>query len=163
MGLVSKPLKWSHTELAQKRPRDRTSRLETIRSWTVIWAGAKRMGGGKRTRERALPNIFGPLQKSFSSALSWIFVQEKQSTDTRGGWKTYRTRGVPKALFGRGVIREVFHPPPFSTPPWRPLTKQKGPWQTTTVNDPGSTSLTSCTEGPSAPKSRIAIRTSKLG
>ena len=44
--------------------------------------GAKRMGGGKRTRERALLKIFGPLQKSFWSALSWIFVEEKQSTDT---------------------------------------------------------------------------------
>ena len=75
------------------------------------------MGGGKRTRGGALPKIFGPLQKSFLSALSWIFVQEKQSADAWGGWKTYRTRGGPKPLFGRGVIREVFHPPPFSTPP----------------------------------------------
>ena len=83
--------------------------------------GAKRMGGGKRTRERALPKIFGPLQKSFWSTLSWIFVQGKQSTDTWGGWKTYRTRGGPKPLFGRGVICEVFHPPLFSTPPWHPL------------------------------------------
>ena len=72
------------------------------------------MGGGKRTRERALPKVFGPLQKSFWSALSWIFVQEKQSTDTCGGWKTYHTG--PKSLFGRGVIREVFHPPLSSTP-----------------------------------------------
>ena len=50
--------------------------------WAVTWGGAKRMGGGKRTRERTLPKIFGPLQKSFWSALSWLFVQEKQSTDT---------------------------------------------------------------------------------
>ena len=50
--------------------------------WAVIWGGAKRMGGGRRTRERALPKIFGPLQKSFWSALSWIFAQAKQSTDT---------------------------------------------------------------------------------
>ena len=35
--------------------------------------------------------------------------------------ETYRTRGGPKPLFGRGVIHEVFHPPLFSTPPWRPL------------------------------------------
>ena len=83
--------------------------------------GCKTYGGGKRTGERALPKIFGPLQKSFWSALLWIFVQEKQSTDTWGGWKTYRTRGGPKPLFGTGVIREVFHPPLFSTPPWRPL------------------------------------------
>ena len=88
-------------------------------------------GGGKRTRERALPKIFGPLQKSFWSALSWIFVQEKQSTDTWGGWKTYRRRGGPKPLFGRGVIREVFHPPPFSTPPWRPLRDRLVSWTST--------------------------------
>ena len=75
------------------------------------------MGGGKRTRERALPKIFGPLQKSFWSILSWIFVQEKQSTDTWGGWKTYRTRGGPKPLFGRGVIRWGFPPPSFFHPP----------------------------------------------
>ena len=50
--------------------------------WAVIWGGAKRMGGGKRTRERALPKIFGSLEKSFWSALSWISVQEKQSADT---------------------------------------------------------------------------------
>ena len=29
--------------------------------------------------------------------------------------------GGPKPLFGRGVIREVFLPPLFSTPPCRPL------------------------------------------
>ena len=60
-------------------------------SWAVIWGGAKRMGGGKRTRERALPKIFGPLQKSCWSALSWTFVQEKQSTENvpyEGGSKT---------------------------------------------------------------------------
>ena len=27
--------------------------------WAVIWGGAKRMGGGKRTRERALPKNIG--------------------------------------------------------------------------------------------------------
>ena len=32
----------------------------------------------------------------------------------------HRTRGGPKPLFERGVIREVFLPPLFSTPPWRP-------------------------------------------
>ena len=48
-------------------------------------------GGGKRTRERALPKNSGPLQKSFWSAQSWTFVQEEQSNDTREGWKTYRT------------------------------------------------------------------------
>ena len=48
------------------------------------WYGgdAKRMGGEKRTRERGVPKMLGPLQKSFWSAVSWIFAQEKPSTDT---------------------------------------------------------------------------------
>ena len=100
---------------------NRAVKIRVGLDWAVIGGGAKRMGGGKRTRERALPKIFWPLQKGFWSARSWIFVQKKQSTDAWGGWKTYRTRGGPKPPFGRGVIREVFHPPLFSTPPWRPL------------------------------------------
>ena len=96
--------------------------------------GAKRMGGGKRTRERALPKIFGPLQKSllFWSALWWIFVQKKKATDTWEAWKTYRTREGPRPLFGRRVIREVFQPPAFFPPPphcvlWlRGLTSYRG-------------------------------------
>ena len=37
----------------------------------------------------------------------------------------YRTRGGSKTLFGRGVIREVFQRPLFSTPPpWRFLTQK---------------------------------------
>ena len=91
-----------------------------LKCWAVNWRGAKRMGGGKRTRERALPKIFGPLQKSFWSALSWIFVQEKQSTDTWGGGENVPYDRGSKTPFWEG-IREVFHPPRFSTPPWRPL------------------------------------------
>ena len=59
-----------------------TKELLLPSSWAVIWGGAKRTGGGKRTRECALPKIFGALQKSFWSVLSWSFVQEKQITDT---------------------------------------------------------------------------------
>ena len=74
------------------------------------------MGGGKRTRERALPKIFGPLQKSFWCALSWIFVEENRALTPEGGGKRTVRGGGPKPAFGRGVIREVFHPPSFSTP-----------------------------------------------
>ena len=77
-------------------------------------------GGGKRTREHALPKIFGPLQTRFWSALSWIFVQENK-TLTPEGVENVPHEGGSKILFWRGVIREVFHPPLFSTPPWRPL------------------------------------------
>ena len=91
--------------------------MENLGPW--YGGGAKRMGGGKRTRERALPKIFGPLQKSFCSALPWIFVQEKQSTDTRAGWKTYRTRGVQNPfLEGVSFVRfssPLFFPPPMAS------------------------------------------------
>ena len=50
--------------------------------------GANRMGGGKRTRERALPKNSGTLQKSFWSAQSWILVQKKKKATTpEGGGK----------------------------------------------------------------------------
>ena len=79
-----------------------------------IWGGGtKRMAGGKRTRERALPKTFGPLQRSFWSALSWIFVQEKQSTDTWGGWKTYNMRGGFQNPFLGGVSFVRFTTPLF--------------------------------------------------
>ena len=79
----------------------------------MIWGVAQRMGGGKRTRERALPNNSGPLQKSFWSAQSWIFVQERHPR----GVEDVPYEGGPRPLFGRGVIREVVLPPPFSTLP----------------------------------------------
>ena len=59
------------------------------------WYGGCKTYGGRKTYQRTRsPENFGPLQKSFRSALSWIFVQEKQSTGTWEGWKTYRTRVV---------------------------------------------------------------------
>ena len=69
------------------------------------------MGGGKRTRERALPKMLGPLQKSFCSALFRGFLY------MRGGGKRTVRGGGPKPLFGRGVIHEVFHPTSFFHPP----------------------------------------------
>ena len=75
-------------------------------------------GGGKRTRERTLPKIFGPLQTSFWSALS----KTDRALRPEGGWKTYRTRGGgSKTPFWEGCHREVFHPPLFSIAPCRPL------------------------------------------
>ena len=104
------------------------------KTWAVIWGGAKRMGGGKRTRECGLPKIFGPVQKSFWSALSWIKKKKNRALTPEGGWKTYRTRGGPKPIFGTGVIREVFHPPLFSTSPWRRLkNRNEGTFAKTTL------------------------------
>ena len=70
------------------------------------------MGGGKRTRERAFPEIFGPLQKSFWSALSWVFVQENRAlTPERGGKRTVQG-GVQNPFLG-GVSFVRFSPPPL--------------------------------------------------
>ena len=77
------------------------------------------MGGGKRTRERALAKIIGPLQKSFWSALSWIFVQEKQ-TPERGGKHTVRG-GVQNPFLGVLSLMRFSSPPFFHPPQWRPL------------------------------------------
>ena len=93
--------------------------------WAMIWGACKTyMGGGKRTRERALPKkCWTPPKELLLSAHSCIFVQEKQSNDARGGWKSYRRRGVQNPFLG-GVSFVRFScppPPPFSTPPWRPL------------------------------------------
>ena len=49
--------------------------------------GCKTYGGGgeeKRTRERALPKMFGPLQKSFWPAPPWIFLQENRAPTSEG-------------------------------------------------------------------------------
>ena len=42
----------------------------------------KRMGGGKRTENALSRKFLDPSKKSAWSALSCLFVQEKQSTDT---------------------------------------------------------------------------------
>ena len=104
-------------------------------SWTVYWpnlwyeigtntipgswyGGVQNVWGEeKRTRERALPKILDPSLESFWSALWWIFAEEKQSTDTWGGLKTYRTRGVSKTPFGEECHSWGFPPPSFFHPP----------------------------------------------
>ena len=78
----------------------------------------------KHTRERTLQKISEPLQKKFLVCLVLVFVQGK--TEQRhlggGGWKTCRTRGEGSTTpVWEGVLREIFLPPLFSTPPWRPL------------------------------------------
>ena len=59
-----------------------------------------------------------PLVFSFFVLFCWcsILLQAKKSSDARGGVENVPNEGGPKPLFGRGVIREVFLPPPFSTP-----------------------------------------------
>ena len=68
--------------------------------------GCKTYGGRKTyQRTRSPENFWTPPKELLLSALSWIFVQEKQSTDTWGGWKTYRTRGGPKRPKDSAVLK----------------------------------------------------------
>ena len=88
--------------------------------WAMTWGGEKRMGGGKRTEQRTLQKISGPLDKSVRSGQSSTFLQGKKSSDTRGGWKTYQTKGVQNHFLG-GVSFVRFSSPLLfpSPPPWR--------------------------------------------
>ena len=74
--------------------------------------GVQNVWGEENVPKNALsPKIFVPLQKSFSSALSWVF----RALTPKGSGKRTVQGGGPKPLFGRGVIHEVFHPPLFSS------------------------------------------------
>ena len=87
--------------------------------------GAKRMGGGKRTRERALPKIFGPLQKSLlllvCSVVDFCTEKRRPLTPERRGKRTVRGKVQDPFLGGVLFVRfstpRFFHPPP----PLRPL------------------------------------------
>ena len=87
-------------------------------NWAVILGGAKRMGGGKRTRERALPKTMDPSKRA--SCLL------RRGTPEGGGKRT--VRGAVQNPFLGGVSFVRFPPPPplFSTPPWRPLIQALG-------------------------------------
>ena len=77
------------------------------------------MGGGKRTEQRALQKISGPLDKSIWSGQSSTFLTRKKEQRRPRGVENAPNEVGPKPLWGRGVTREVFLPPyPFSTPPW---------------------------------------------
>ena len=71
--------------------------------------------GGKRTREALSQKLLDPSKRAFG-LLCRGFLYRNNRALTPEGWKTYHTRGGPKPLYGRGVIREVFLPPLFSTP-----------------------------------------------
>ena len=87
------------------------------------YGGVQNVWGEENVPENALSRRFLDPSKRASGLFCRGFLYRKNRAVTpEGGGKTYRTRGGPKPLFGRGVIREVFHPPLFSTPPWRPLT-----------------------------------------
>ena len=74
--------------------------------------------GGRQTYQRTRPpeKFWTPLQKSFWSASVVDFCTGKTEQRHPRGVENVPYEGVPKPLFGRGVIREVFLPPLFSTP-----------------------------------------------
>ena len=56
--------------------------------------------------------------KRASGLLCRGFLYRKNRAPTpEGGGGNVPYEGGPKPLFGRGVIREVFHPPPFFSDP----------------------------------------------
>ena len=82
----------------------------------------------RKTYQRThYPENFGPLHKSFWSALSWIFVQAKQSTDTWGGGKR-TVRGGSKTPFWEGCHSWGFPPPSFFYPPMASSDKSRDSW-----------------------------------
>ena len=85
--------------------------------------------GEENVPENALSRKFLDPSKRASGLLCREFLYRKNRALTpEGGGKRTVRGGGPKPLFGRGVIREVFHPPLFSTPPWRPLKNEKDSW-----------------------------------
>ena len=78
--------------------------------------------GEESVPENALSRKFLDPAKGASGLLCrGILYRRNRALTPEGGGKRTVRGGGPKPLFGRGVIREVFHPPLFSTPPWRPL------------------------------------------
>ena len=81
----------------------------------------------------ALPKISGPFQRA-SGLLSRGFLYKKNRATPiggEGGGKRTVRGGGPKPLFGRGVLREAFLPPPFMAYPERePMSQlfRESPW-----------------------------------
>ena len=68
------------------------------------------MGGGKRMGEENVPGNapsrknFGPQQKSFWCAESWISEQENRATTPEGGGERPDEGGVPNPLLKKGGL-----------------------------------------------------------
>ena len=88
----------------------------------MMSGGAKRMGEENVPENTTSRKILDPSKRA-SGLLSRGFLYRKNRATTPEGGGKSTVRGGPKTLFGRGVIREVFLPPLFSTPLWRPLNR----------------------------------------
>ena len=77
------PLSWSATGFRRSKLPAAPLAGGSATPWAVIWGVAKCMGGGKRTRERALPKLFGtPPKELLVGSVVDFCTEEKQSTDT---------------------------------------------------------------------------------
>ena len=83
--------------------------------------GCKTYGGWKTYQRTRSPENFWTPPKELLVCCVVDFCRRKTEHWHVRGVENVPYEGGPKPLFGRGVIREVFHPPLFSTPPWRPL------------------------------------------
>ena len=81
---------------------------------SLFWGGARRMGGGRRTRERILMNILGPNRVSGLPSYGLLCTGKAEQRHLRGAEHVPDEGGSPKPFFGRGLIREVSLPPFFS-------------------------------------------------
>ena len=77
--------------------------------------GAKRMGGGKRTEQRTLQKISGPLEMSVWSG-QFAFPQGQQEQRHQTGVENVPNEGGPNSLFG-GVSFVRFSSPLLSPHP----------------------------------------------
>ena len=74
------------SEKARKR-RSGQGNTPNSENWAMIWGGCKTYGGRKTYQRTRLPKNSGPLQKSFWSAQSWIFITGNRATTPEGGGK----------------------------------------------------------------------------
>ena len=86
--------------------------------------GCKTYGGEENVPENALSRKFWTPQKELLVCSVIDSCRGKTEHRHLRGVENVPYEGGPKPLFGRGVIREVFHPPLFPPPLWRPLRYQ---------------------------------------
>ena len=77
--------------------------------------------GEENVPENALSRKCLDPSKRASVLLCREFLCRKTRALTPEGVENVPYEGGSTTLFGRGVIRDVFLPPLFATPPWRPL------------------------------------------
>ena len=85
-------------------------------NWAVIWGGAKRMGGGKRTRERALPKNLDPSKSAFGLLCRGFLYRENRALTPEGGGKRTVRGGVQNSCLGGVSFARFSTPLLFPTP-----------------------------------------------